>query len=563
MMWPVHNPIFQRECLAAMRSLKLRLALLVLLIVPGLLLFTLWPRTGVFSQLDAQDIFVVFLMSSLALLCCATPVITATAITGEKERRTFEPLFVTCLTPLDIMTGKMLSAWCVVALLLAASMPVTALCALSGGISLRFLAQSYGINLLAVATYSLMGLAVSACCRRNLQAMLVTYLGLLVLAGAVWLPGVLLQPFDGWREAGLYSRSLSPFEALLALYDPALYEARWGRMGATLAIQRHLWGMGGIALLSFVIFCTRILRPHRAHPGNVSQTRYDDRRTGFKRTLRFPFYLIDPLKRKKPIANWRNPVFVAELRRKIFGHPKFMLRALTTCLAVSLGLLLLVLAQYGVFLTPDQVLLSTLLFQFAVVLFFAPLVSSDSLSGERQSGTFEHMCMAPLSAFTLVTGKIKAAFIYVLILVLGSAPVFFAILYIQLDPDYVALAYWFAILLLATLTFAMFGMCASSFMQHTAGATAVSYTFALLGLLGTSSVLLFGDRIAPTTQAAVLIFNPLIAVVQLNSEAWFSDLPYIFNRPPWQNTLIAYAGLFFVILTATAARVHILFNRSR
>ncbi len=561
MIWPTQNPIFQRECRAALRSLKLRLAVLILLTLPGLLLFALWPRTGVFSLLDAQELFVVFLTSLLALLCCATPVITATAITDEKERHTFEPLFVTCLTPLDILTGKMFSAWCVVALLLAASMPVTALCALSGGISLRFLAHSYGISLLAVATYTLMGLAVSAWCRRNLQSMLITYLVLLILAGAVWLPGVLLQPFAGWREAGLLIRSLSPFEALLALYDPALYEARWGRVSAALTVQRHLWGMSGIATLCFVLFCVRIFRPQRARRDTTGHSRYEDRRTGVKRTLHFPFYLIDPLKRKQPIANWRNPVFVAELRRKIFGHPKFMLRTLSACLALSLALLLLVVAQYGVFLSPDQVLLSTLLFQFAIIFFFAPLVSSDSLAGERQSGTFEHICMVPLTALTLVIGKVKAAFSYVLILILGSAPVFVAILYIQIDPDYMALAYWFAILLCATLTFTVFGLCASSFIPHTVGATAVSYTFALLGLLGTSSVLLFGERIAPTTQAAVLMFNPVAAVIQLHSREWLADLPYLFNRPLWQNTLIAYAGLCIVILMVTATRVHHLFNR--
>ncbi len=556
-----HNPIFRREFTAAARGGKLLFAVLVLLIALSFILFMLWPRTGVFSRFDSTELFMVFLAANLGLLIFATPVVTAAAITDEKERNTFEQLFVTLLTPFDIMAGKLLSALAMVLLIIFITMPVTAICALSGGISVQLLIKTYGIILLAVFTYSLMGLALSAWCRQSFAAIILTYVGIIVLAGAVWLPAVLLHQFDPLREAVLMLRTLSPFEALAAVYDPIQYEVSWGRMSADQAVARHLAGMAGLAIFFFVAFCTLIFRPRSTPRRPQSQARYTDFRTGLKRKLGFPFYLIDPLKRKQSIAGWRNPVFVAELRSKIFGNPKFILRALATCIAISLLLIFLVTLQYGVIFSQDQVRLVAVLFQFAVVVFFAPVVSSGSISEELATGTFEMLRMTPVSTWTLVMGKFKAAFVYVLIFLISSVPVFFAIMYMQTDPNYWQIGAWLAVLVLATLAFTMFGLFASSIMKSTAAATALSYGFAFLMTVGTLAVLMFGDRISRPFQTAVLTFNPLIAVVQLNTDHWFADYPLLFNNPMWHNTMVAYAGIFLLVLVLSALRVHLLFNR--
>ena len=88
----------------------------------------------------------------------------------------------------------------------------------------------------------------------------------------------------------------------------------------------------------------------------------------------FPFYLIDPLKRKKPIGSWRNPVYVAEIRSRIFGKPKFIARALCACIVASMVLLLLTAMNFATALRPDDVRIVTLIFQVGVVAFFAPAV---------------------------------------------------------------------------------------------------------------------------------------------------------------------------------------------
>ncbi len=555
------NPIFRREFTTAARGSKLLWALIVLIAILSLILFMLWPRTGVFSRFDSNELFMVFLASNLGLLLFTAPVVAATAVTEEKERNTFDQLFTTLLTPFDIMAGKLFSAFAMILLIIFVTMPITAICALSGGISTVFLLKTYGIITLALLTYSLMGLALSAWCRHSYAAVLLTYLGIIVLAGAVWLPAVLLRQFEPLREAVLIMRTLSPFEALAALYDPVQYQVSWGGIDPQQAVFQHLIGMTGLAVIFLIAFCFLIFRPPAARRKETSQPLYNDFRTGLKRRLGFPFYLIDPLKRKKPIGFLRNPVFVVELRSKIFGNPKFILRALAACIAISLCLIFLVTLQYGVIFTQDQVRLTAVLFQFGVVAAFAPVVSSSSVTDEMTSGTFEMLRMTPLYAWTLVTGKFKAAFIYVLVFLISSVPVFFAIMYMETDPAYWRVGAWMAVLVLATLTFTMFGLFASSIMKNTAATTALSYGFAFILSIGTLTVLMFGDRISQEVQAAVLSLNPLIAALQLTTEQWFGDYPLIFNNQIWQNTLLVYTAIFVIILFFTAIRVHTLFSR--
>ena len=73
-----------------------------------------------------------------------------------------------------------------------------------------------------------------------------------------------------------------------------------------------------------------------------------------KRKLRFPFYLIDPLRRKKNIADWMNPVFAKEMRSKAFGGGIWIFRGAYLCFGLSMLLMALV-AGNLVGQTPDVI----------------------------------------------------------------------------------------------------------------------------------------------------------------------------------------------------------------
>ncbi|MCF7855133.1 MAG: ABC transporter permease subunit [Candidatus Pacebacteria bacterium] len=554
------NPIFRREYLMMARSRKALLAVLLLVVVLSLILYTLWPRSGVLSQFDSNEIFSVFLGANLALIILLVPAFTAAAITVERENQSFDLLFTTALTPFEILAGKLFSALGMVFSIVLLSAPVTAVCALSGGISVALLLKTYGIIFLATLVYALLGLAISAVCHRSFTSVVSTYLGIGVLAGATWLPSVLLSGLTDLDAVWRIVRSLSPFEALFALNHPARYEIEVGGVFATNTLRLYTVGMillGGVFLLIFIVF---VLRPTHTRKAKF-QEQYSDFRTSVKRRLGFPFYLIDPLKRKNPIATWRNAVFVAELRSKLFGHPKFILRALAICIALSLGILILISFNFAAVLGPEQVRLAAVLFQFGLIILFAPLVSSGSITDERAAGTIVLLRMTPLSIWTIVVGKLKAAFMYVFIFLLSSVPVLCALAYLELESAYWRIGAWVGALLLCAFVFILTGLVSSTVMKTTAQATALSYTVAFLLSVVTFSVLLFGTRISPSVKAAVLTVNPLAGAIQITSEKWFADLPLLYGRTIWQNHLLLFAALAVVLLIAAVLRVGAMLRR--
>jgi ABC-type transport system involved in multi-copper enzyme maturation permease subunit len=557
----VANPIFRREYLVMARGPKALFSGLALVATLGFILFMLWPRTGVLSTFDSNEIFSVFLGANLALIIMLVPAFTATAITGEREGRSFDILFTTALTPFEILAGKLFSALAMVFSVVIVSMPVTAVCALSGGISIPLLLKTYSIIFLATLTYGLLGLAISAMCQRSFTAVTSTYVAIAVLAGATWLPSVLLMRLFAMKPVWMLLRSLSPFEALFALNHPTRYEVVIG--GGVFAASTFHTYVVGMLLLSTVflaVFCIRVLRPRNTRRLKFQQ-QYADLRTGLKRRLGFPFYLIDPLKRKNPIGLWRNPVFVAELRNKIFGKPKFILRALAVCIALSLILLILICLNFASLLGPEKVRVVAVIFQFGLIILLAPLVSSGSITDERAGNTMLLLRMTPLSAWTVVLGKLKAAFMYVLIFLLSSLPVLFALVYLELEAAYWRIGAWVGTLLLSAVVFILTGLFASTVMRTTAAATALSYILVFAVSIGTLAVLLFGSRISLELKAVILTFNPLVAAVQITSDAWFNELPRIGNRVLWQNHLALFGAFAVILLLAAAWRVHAVFRQ--
>ncbi len=556
----LRNPILLREFRGAARDGRTLLFLAVLLGGLGLIILALWPRTGIFSESHSTELFTVFLGAQLTFMILLTPGFTASAITSERERNSFDLLQTSLLTPAEILSGKLVGSLGMPFLLLLASLPVTVICALSGGISLPTLLRALAIIAAATFTYGLVGLAASALCKRSYAALLATYLAVAALAGAVWLPGVLMTGVSpGVEGIFLKLRALSPYEALFAQQYAERYELTVAGSRARDVFMFHLGGMGVVAAVAFSLFARFVLRPPRGRRNETRQM-YDDTRTLIKRKLGFPFYLIDPLRRRRPIANWRNPVFVAELRSKIFGNPKFIVRALSVCIMISIGLLLLVARQYATTIDADRIRSAAIIFQLGVIALLAPAVGSSSITDEKTSGTLLLLRLTPISPARVVAGKLKASLMYVGIFLISSLPVFFSLAYLESQASYWRIGAWLGVLVTTSVVLTAGGLCASTFAPSTGAATAWSYGFALIACAGPLTVFLFGARVGPELQTFILTFNPFVAALEITSDQLFSGLPSLWGRRLWENHLIAYGALAALLLTVSAARVHRLFR---
>ena len=585
------NPILRREFVVGIRKpLTAFLAALTILTL-GAILFILWPRTGVFSDSNSNELFTIFLGTELTFMILMTAGFTASAITSEREHNTFVMLQTSLLTPGEILLGKLFGTLGVSIVLFIVSIPVMALCSLSGGISLETLTKAVTIVGLSTIVYGLLGLAMSSLCRRSYLSLLGTYLGIVILAGATWLPSVML-PMSPLHKYFVRLRALSPYEALFALQFAENYESSVVGATSTGVFSFFVWSMLLLGVVFFFVFAHYLFAP--PHFGkHTTVTQYTDTKTMIKRKLGWPFYLIDPLRRKKPIPLRRNPVFVAEMRSKIFGNPKFIIRALTGCICLSLIMLFLITLKIGS-VEMDSIRAGAIIFQLGLVALLAPTVSSGSITDEITSNTLLLLRLTPLSPTRVILGKFKAALLYVVIFLLSSLPVFLALMFFE-DTDgpsllsilphgfslealgtawtnlvacvhaYWRMLGWLGVLVTTCLVLISGGLCASTFAPNTGVATAISYGFALLVTAGSLVVLLFGNRVNDTVKAACLMFNPFVAALEITLDnSGFQRLDYqIWGNQLWCNHLLLFIGMTIVFLALAAFRVGRLFKEQK
>ncbi len=137
------NPILKNESKVGVRTFRFNL--MVMLYVGILSIVAMWAyfiinsdKYGMGIDLSKFTILSFTLACGQAvLLMFIVPVLTATSITGERERQTLDILLSTNLSPMKIVLGKLMSTVTKVALLIISTMPIYAINFLVGGTSFK------------------------------------------------------------------------------------------------------------------------------------------------------------------------------------------------------------------------------------------------------------------------------------------------------------------------------------------------------------------------------------------------------------------------------------------
>ena len=585
------NPIFAREFYSVARAWKTRLIIAVYLLVLACLLLILWPTGGVQSVVTqgARKIFAIFFTTDLALLLLMIPAFSAGTITSEREQGTYPALFTTLLTPFDILTGKLGASSTMIVVMTLLSMPLAAVCALAGGVDAVFMIRIMTVLLVTALTYGILGMACSSVCRHTTAAVLLNYVLVLLFAGATWLPSALLSnllpDLNGWFQA---LRSVSPFDAMMYLLYPDTYKLTMSTDGEPVLTPFAIFLIASavLALAGLLIFRRNIRRAEirsKRQKGEV----YSDTRKALKRKLTFPFYLLDPLRRKKPIGRFSNPVFVAEMRSKLFANSNFVIRTVSAIFVISMVMLTLLAFQMGEEIHAGTVRMVAIVFQIGIVALLAPGVSSGLITDEITNGTFDALRMTPISPLTLIFGKLKATFFYAMIFLVSSVFILLAMAYLEpttcfpelsvTDPDffpelwkkirqepdwfenfrqsYRTIGVWVVILLLSTMTFLSAGLFCSAFAKSTPQATAGAYAITGIICLVTLVPVPLGEKFSHGMSFLLLSFNPIASAMQVTSDS-FGIYPSL-----WIHNIFALLGLNLVFLTAATCRVYYLFRK--
>jgi ABC-type transport system involved in multi-copper enzyme maturation permease subunit len=129
-----------------------------------------------------QGIFAGLLMLETLLVAFLAPMATAGSISLEREKQTLEMLAATPITSLAIVLGKLLSALIYVWLLIAASIPLTAVVFVFGGVAPDDLIHGYLVLIVTALGFGSFGLLCSSLVKRTQAATAITIFGVLAIS---------------------------------------------------------------------------------------------------------------------------------------------------------------------------------------------------------------------------------------------------------------------------------------------------------------------------------------------------------------------------------------------
>ena len=135
-----------------------------------------------------QVIFAALLMLETLQVVFLAPAATAGAISLEREKRTLELLVVTPISSFAIVLGKLLSALIYVWLLIAASIPLTAVVFVFGGVAPDDVARGYLVLIVTALGFGAFGLFASSLVKRTQAATAISIFGVLFVSiGTIFL----------------------------------------------------------------------------------------------------------------------------------------------------------------------------------------------------------------------------------------------------------------------------------------------------------------------------------------------------------------------------------------
>ena len=372
-----------------------------------------WQQSSVRTPKLVQAAFYFTVFGQLLLAAAVAPAFAVGAFTVERKAGTHDLLLTTPISPLSMAVAKLLSCTCVMVLLVVSSLPALSMVLLFGGVDGTELLLSAGVVVVAVILFSAIGLFWSAWRRTTVQAALASYLVIGFIAGLTFAPDTILRrPSKVFRRPTTILRVfrkrecvedtvwVSPFSVALLVAD-ARGQTRIVAPAVSALLAQTLAAIVLTALSSFGVRRTREPTRPRGEGLIADGEKLRERRT------QFPYYLIDPLRRRSQIADGANPVFVRELRATLFRSGATWVRIFYASIIVHLTLVpcLLVYAD----LESRRYLGNIAIVQCLILACLAPVATAGALAREREGGTLDMLRTTLLSGTRLIWGKVLAS----------------------------------------------------------------------------------------------------------------------------------------------------------
>ena len=211
------NPVLAKELRDRVRTwrspLLITIYVLALAQIGGFVYYlqTRYSYGGTQALRLGVELFGILAIAQLALIAFLAPGMTASIISGERERQTWPLLLVTRLSPFSIVIGKLLSAISYIVLLILASMPIYSMVFLFGSVAMRDLLLVVLISLATTVTIASLGLFCSALFKRTITAIVISYLLSFFLFGGTLISAAVIQNMNMEKWSRLNQIPPTPF----------------------------------------------------------------------------------------------------------------------------------------------------------------------------------------------------------------------------------------------------------------------------------------------------------------------------------------------------------------
>jgi ABC-type transport system involved in multi-copper enzyme maturation permease subunit len=526
------NPVMQRELITNLRTHRSFALMMVYQVALAAVVLIAYPQDTRIDLTDessaARRLIDFFFVGQYVLASLMAPSFAAGAISGEKERKTYEMLLASPLQPAAIVFGKMVASLTHLVMLIIGSLPTVMLCLPLGGVSIYEVFAAYIGLMVSSILFGAIGLTCSSYFRRTAGSLVVSYLVILplvILAVGFWL--------------GLANQGQTRLVLSLTL-------------------------LPAVAIVATLILCRktadRLLYPPDVGSGGgevIDLDREQDNSVGLVINRdQFPDRLFAPPRRKGLMKDNVNPIYDKEMHAELLSQGTLMLR-----LVIQISMILAIpLMAWLLFVRAEL----TGMYMIYVIIFnmlVAPVFSAGSITSERERQTLDLLLTTIITPWQIFWGKLLAGFRVSIVLTMFLLWPFLLATILNSMADasnyltkWPSLLTFVGIVVVCCTTNSIVAMFCSSLLRKTSVAMMVSYLillvlyalpFAVWGLAATFSP----DENFINTTRWCGVTSPMIACLSVPF-----DLTGNSRQSPEEIPLLwAHVGGYFAVTTLIAS----------
>jgi len=392
------------------------LAILLLVMIAGLaflvaeLLNTSFRYNGGISGNDIRFLFMMFSYGLYLSAVLLVPPMAGVSICSEKQQDSYDLLLMTYIQPRSLALAKLLNVLGIYALVALATLPIVGVFFFFVGVDWPQLVASGAIIAVSALSCAVVGLLCSAWFFRTMTAIIATYITIFFLHGGFLIVMAIVSELllvD--TQLGYLLSDLFEEEFVLGLAPPIAFAMIGDGFSSTVDIVVCILFHGAIIFAAYRLTLRVLAKPPRPMLV-VSEKPIDSQEQLDARRKQFPFYLLDPRRRRPAIPDGKSPILSKERQTGLLGRGTFAIRVFygftIFCFVISLFSIMAnnYSSQYAGSFNAWPILFDTIL-----VLIVTPTLVATTMAKEYEWGNMDMLRMTLLSPAELVVGKFKTA----------------------------------------------------------------------------------------------------------------------------------------------------------